>query len=450
MEITYDQLMNEMINDTKNMLILGKAGSGKSHLIKELSKVRDDILLTAPTGIAAMNIGGRTIDSLFGIRPYCHDYSSMPRLNECDKKSIMKASILLIDEISMVKFNTLDKVNNILKTIRRTTLPFGGLRLILFGDLMQLESVVDEYESLIISIEYHDFNGDAGFYNARSMKEGNFLIDNFNFFFLRHNFRQNNDTVFQTILDEIRDGKLSLTIKNKINKQFKKTNDYFKLYLENYHFLTITNNKASSINRKIIDKMTGVRYIAEPVICYSKPCNEIISKSPIDKTITIKNGMKVMFVINDKGIDRRWANGTTGTVEKVRQFNGNIISVKIKVNQNGKTMFYDVMRVKSNIIGIINGLPEIVGYVENFPFIPAFATTIDKVQGMTLSKAAIVLEKVSRPNQIYVALSRVGSFKDLIILERKLTSQDVKISRYLTKFIKEIEAKMQDVFINKG
>ena len=112
-KINYDQLLNELVFGTSNMMIFGKAGSGKSYLIRQLCKLRNDILITTPTGIAAMNIDGVTIDSLFGIKPYKNE----TRTNEENMSRIKIANILLIDEISMVKFSTINKIDEILKTL---------------------------------------------------------------------------------------------------------------------------------------------------------------------------------------------------------------------------------------------------------------------------------------------------------------------------------------------
>ena len=303
-DLTYDQLLEKMKYGTSNMLILGRPGSGKSYLIRELTKFRNDMILAAPTGIAAMNINGRTLDSVFGIKPYTRtDFRHY--LHESNRSLIERANVLLVDEISMVKFNTLDKIDRIAKRVRGNDLLFGGLRLIFIGDLMQLEPVVDEYEASIIREEYPEYDKDAGFYNARSMKENGFLRDGFEFCFLRHNFRQDKDIAFQGLLDEIRKGKLSFRTGGIVNGRFVYEKDYYRLYLKGFHFLTVTNNKAASINRQIIERMPGRYYVSRPEINYDMRYEKLLSRSPIDKPFMIKSGMKVMFVVNDGGANRR-------------------------------------------------------------------------------------------------------------------------------------------------
>ena len=443
-DLTYEQLLENMKHGTSNMLILGRAGSGKSHLIKKLRESRDDMILAAPTGIAAMNINGRTIDSVFGLKPHTrNDFT--PNLHASNISLIEMANVLLVDEISMVRFNTLDKIDRIAKMVRGNNLPFGGLRLIFIGDLMQLEPVVDEYDAFLIPKDYPEYDGDAGFYNARSMRENGFLRDGFEFCFLRHNFRQDKDVEFQGLLDEIRNGKLSSKAGRIINSRFVEEKDYYRLYLEGFHFLTITNNKAASINRQIIDRMPGRCHVSEPMIACHMPYEKLLGRSQIDKPVMIKMGMRVMFVVNDGGINRRWANGSMGTVVSVGWNGDHVDSVGIRIDRDGVSSFYDVGRIKVDIHGMSGGSREIVGRVENFPFVPAFATTIDKVQGMTLSKAAIVMEQATRPNQVYVALSRVGSLSGLILLEREILPRDVSASKKINGFCGSIESRIRDV-----
>jgi len=443
-DLTYEQLLENMKHGTSNMLILGKPGCGKSYLIRKYSKERKDILLTAPTGIAAMNINGKTVDSLFGLRPYRRtDFIELP--NETNMQLLKDAAVLLVDEISMVKFNTLDRVNNVAKAARGNSLPFGGLRLIFIGDLMQLEPVVDKFEASMISGEYPGYIGDPGFYNAGSMAEKNFFRETFDCYFLKHNFRQDKDVLFQGVLDEAREGKLSTISERLINGRFEDRDDYYQLYQEGYHFLTVTNNRAASINRQITERMAGDCYMSEPRVEFYTDCDWVISESRINKPLAIKKGMRVMFVVNDIGHDRRWANGTMGVVLGIGQCGGISNTVKVKVEMNGGYRIYDVGRIRNHFMGSVSGIPETVGFVENFPFVPAFATTIDKVQGMTLAKAAIVLERDTRPNQIYVALSRVGSLSDMILLQRKLSPRDVKPSEKVIEFMRGIGSRLVDV-----
>jgi hypothetical protein len=443
--INYDQLLDELVNGARNILILGAAGHGKSHLIKKLCKLRSDILVTAPTGIAAMNIDGVTIDSLFGIVPYT---SVKRNISGFKKSKIAMANILLIDEISMVKSITLDEVNDSLKAIRDNMQPFGGLRLILIGDLMQLEPVVPVYEIDGIKKKYPWFDGDAGFYNAQVFKEDNYMQNTFDYCYLRHNFRQNGDIMFQNILEDLRGGKMCPQTLNIINNQYNENVNYFDLYQNEYHFLTVTNKMASAINNSIIENISGEAYLLNTIKnYYQKPFYKMIRNNRNFYEITIKRGMKIMFVINDREGKCRWANGTIGYIEDIIYHNDTVLSVVIKIYKGGKQYVYNVERVKTDINGQYpNKEIDIVGHLYNFPFIPSFATTIDKVQGLTLNKAVIVLEEDVRPNQIYVALSRVNKLSNIIITGRKLMYSDIKTSEKFLGFYKSIESRMSNVY----
>jgi len=445
-EKSYDEVYDEMEKGMSNMLVLGRAGSGKSYLIRKLCEKKKDIILAAPTGIAAMNIGGRTIDSIFGFKPYSNIFT-MPLITDESLFMFQNSSILLIDEISMVRFNTLDRVSDILMTVRRNELPFGGLRLMFFGDLHQLEPVVNDYEESIIFGQYMEYNGDAGFYKARVMLKDDFFMKSFNKYFLTHNFRQKNDLNYQNILNEVRTGELSDNTLDILNNQYKDTKDYIQLYNEGNHFLTLSNKTMNIINRTIIDKLPGDCFTSEPIRINLKNNYKIIERNKINNTIEMKEGMKVMFVVNDMGVNRRWANGTIGTIVEINQSNGVVHSVKIKIKKDDNEIIYDVGKIKIDIYGLINNEPEVVYNIINFPFLPCIATTIDKMQGMTIEKAAIVLDrKVTRPNLIYVALSRVIELSNLLILERKLTHNDIIVSGKIEGFLNSIKEQLISVF----
>lgn len=445
--INYEKLLEILKTSNSNMLVLGKAGAGKSYLIKELCKTREDIILGCPTGIAAMNINGRTLDSIFCIKQNSIEYT-FPKMDNYGILLMLKSNILLIDEISMVKLNTLDNIDKTLKIIKRNEKPFGGLRLLFFGDMMQLEPIVGDYEMKNLIKEYVDFNGDAGFYNAKVMKENNFFKDAFEIYFLKHNFRQQKDVDFQDILDEVREGKISSNTIKTLNKQYVDNFDYFQLHKEGYHILTLTNKTAMSINKEIIDKLPGDTYTCYPKTACFKKFEKRLGSTRINNIINIKVGLKVMFVVNDTGIRRRWANGTMGTIEEINHDDeGKVKSVTIKIKKGKYNVIYDVKKIRVNIDGLVNGLPEEVGYVVNFPFVPSLATTIHKMQGMTLEKAAIILDSnIIHPNLMYVALSRVGELKNLLILGRKLLSSDMITSEKIFNFLDSIESRIQNVF----
>jgi hypothetical protein len=411
--IDYEGLKKTMITTGRNLLVLGVAGSGKSHLIKSFAEHcrdsggQDDLLLCAPTGIAALNIGGNTIQSTFGIRPYTYDFNpcQMGNIRNIDK--VIAAKILLVDEISMLRCEILDIVDRKLRFIRRSPLPFGGLRLIFIGDLFQLEPVVEEKEYEFMEKRYPRVKcGEYGFFNAHILSGGNYFDASFDVFRLDHIFRQN-DAGFIDILSEVRRGIISDKNLEILNSRVIADMRFD----ERYQYLTRTNAMAERINLTATDKLSGCCYGSMP----SYECNEGYesydgrirnAKCPINKPLAMKKGMKIIFVINDNknGGQRRYVNGTIGTVVDIIGTPDNVEAVM--VSAGGVTFKID--REKCSVFEKINGRIEESGSVINFPFIPSAAITIDKSQGLTLDNVVVALgDRQTRANQLYVALSRV-------------------------------------------
>ena len=453
--LTYEDLFKVMKNGNTNLMILGKAGSGKTFLINRLNKIRNDIILVAPTGIAASNINGKTLHSQFGIREYDYDINtSIEYLNPSSKYLIKTARILLIDEISMCRFDTLDKIDKTCRVIRENEAPFGGLRLIFIGDFYQLEPVILNEDIPFIMEHYPEFDGDGGFYKARCMKNYNYFLNTFEIYNLMHNFRQGEDKPYQNILDEVRGGNVSAFTINSLNSRYIESIDYFEYYCNDFHFLTLSRRKAAYINNFIMDKLPGDYHRVSPVTTYIR--NGIpITRSNLLFPLTMKEGIKVMFVINDKCEERKWSNGTFGKILSISKCGDDIDTVRIAVYSKEGVKEYNVGREKDFIYGLVfvNNIPyfssEPISFVENFPFIPAFATTIHKIQGVTLDKAALVLDNYVRvpfPNQIYVGVSRVRTSENLVICDRPLSSLDIKTSEKYERFINSIKPMMKDVY----
>jgi hypothetical protein len=391
--------------------------------------------LTAPTGIAARNINGRTLNSLFAINPYSYDKWRI-NTNVEELQNIRCANILVIDEVSMNRLDLMDKVDERLRLIRGNDRPFGGIRVIFFGDLMQLEPVVTMDDNLKIKTDYPFFEGNAFFYKSKVLS--NIFLDYFDIYNLCDIFRQN-DTAFLSILNEIRYGKVRPSTLNYINDICYKDIIY---YDDSYHYLTKTNVKAASINNYFIDKLSGIAFQNVPYYSGEYGCSK---KSPISGCLTIKKGMKIMFVINDNFEKSRWANGTMGTITEINHSNEYVLSVKVKISDKDENKEYNVERISYPIYNYSNNEYIKTGEVNNFPFIPSYATTIDKVQGLTLKKIAIIMENDMRPQQVYVALSRAQSISDIMIFEHRLSKRQIKVSPYSLDFYDLIKDKLINV-----
>jgi hypothetical protein len=217
--MNYDDLLRELESSRKNIFIFGVGGSGKTHLIKKYLSSHNDVIVTAPSGIAAQNIGGKTIQSFFSIPYYTYLYDEN-KINIIEEKreKIRKASALLIDEVFLMRCEIIDIVDKKLRKIRNTTMPFGGLRLVLIGDPYQLEPVVPPWDLNNLRTVYPFNADDYFFYNSDIFRNTDFL-STFSLFELKHDFRHKDDMIFQNILNELRNGYLSEGSLDKLNKK---------------------------------------------------------------------------------------------------------------------------------------------------------------------------------------------------------------------------------------
>jgi hypothetical protein len=443
--IDYDELTSKIMSGNRNILVLGAAGTGKSQLIKRLEeKYREagfdgHILLTAPTGIAGQNIGGVTIQSLFNIKPYSYNITNVNINMTHNQEKIKNAGILLVDEISMLRHEILDITDAKLRVIRNSNSPFGGLRLLFLGDLFQMEPVVQNFEHESLQKIYpHLREGDCYFFNSDAMRNNDYFDRTFDIFRLDHIFRQTNGD-FIKILDELRHGKISEVSLKALNSRVRPAGFYNK----SYQYLTVSNRMATEINKKFIGELSGECYYSEPEYEWDNDIfGNIVTgdKCPVNQNIPIKKGMKIIFVMNDRRAfsERRYVNGTIGEILGFDLDKGTVI---VKSGNNvivaGKEKYSVFARTRY-------GIPE-VGSVINFPFIPAYAITIDKSQGLTLDKIYVVLGRNPvRNNQIYVALSRARSLNDIVI-DRVITANDIRVSEPMRSFCDYIEPRITPV-----
>jgi ATP-dependent exoDNAse (exonuclease V) alpha subunit len=445
--MNYDDILRELETSLKNIFIFGLGGSGKTHLIKKYLFNRNDVIVTAPSGIAAQNIGGKTIQSFFSIPyyTYLYDENTMNIIEE-RKEIIKNASTLLIDEVFLLRCEIIDIVDKKLRKIRNCDLPFGGLRLILIGDPYQLEPVVPKCDINNLREVYPENNDDYFFYNSNVFRNSN-LLSSFSLYELTYDFRHENDQVFQNILNELRNGSLSDHSLNTLNSQTAKT---FKLD-ERYQYLSVT--KASSVrtNNLFLGRLDGFEYVSEPVVKTYYPQNDrIIESMKISNNIRIplKLGMKVVFVKNDSYSNgNRWYNGTIGYIKNINGSRQTKKAASVFIEINGK--MYEVFPETDDI-----SYPESpyfktnIGTITQFPFIPAFSITIDKSQGMTLDKIYLMLDSPLRNNQLYVALSRARSLKD-IILSREIRGDDIKVSSNAQCFYSSVKDRLIPILYEK-
>lgn len=415
----------ELIQETNQSFFLtGKAGTGKSTFLKHIVEtVSKDFVVVAPTGIAAVNVGGVTIHSFFQfpLRPLLPEDEDIKVFwKDSEKRKIISAmDILIIDEISMVRADLIDGIDySLRKNGGKPNLPFGGKQVVFVGDIFQLEPVTikNTGEQKIISEIY----GSSYFYNAKVFERVSlFTVE------LQKVYRQT-DSAFISLLDKVRVKEISPTDLNKIN-----TRVFSQSELNKNDFaitLTTKNDLADTVNFKKLSELK-----TEPFAYNAEVSGEFEeSKYPTEPELTLKVGAQVIFIKNDT--DKRWVNGTIGQVSgltdteiKVRLKDGEIYSVEKRIWENIK---YQYNKEKKKIE------QEIVGTFKQYPLKLAWAITIHKSQGLTFDKVVVDFGNGTfASGQAYVALSRATSFEGLF-LKQKLNSTDIYIDDEIKEFAK--------------
>ena len=394
------------------VFITGGAGTGKSTFVRwALNEFAGSVLLGAPTAMAAVNIGGKTLHSLFHLPPRWivkDDIKAFPRLHE-----FKEAKLLIIDEISMVTSNLLDGVSAFLRLNRNTNKPFGGLPVIMVGDMFQLPPVV--HTKLIPY--YEKFYGSAKFYNARCLQNSTYYAVELN-----RTYRQS-DQDFVDILTRIREGiDLDQTLA-RLNSGCTITNSP----PAGAVWLSPRNAEVQVRNLREFDKLsTGSRTY------YATTKGDFQGvRLPSPRQLELKCGTQVMFTKNDAG--QRWISGTVGTVQRMLK---DKIFVQLadssKVVDVGRTQWTEYQYSWNRRSKAIERFET--GSFHQFPLILSWATTIHKSQGKTIENVHLDLGRGSfETGQTYVALSRCRSLQGLT-MSRPLTVADILVDRESKNF----------------
>jgi len=418
-------------NTNENVFITGKAGTGKTTLLHYLQENCDkNITVVAPTGIAAINAGGTTIHSQFGVlfgpfRPNIVGKNVYPGLDSYalrpDKIDVLKnMDTLIIDEISMVRADLLDAINDILCVHRHcNNKMFGGVQVVMFGDLYQLSPIINKEEEEILKDLYQSYY----FFDSWALK-----LSGFKMIELDKIYRQK-DPVFINILNEVRSGVISKDnydiLKKKCQPRFKSE--------ENMITVCSHNSKADKINSKELEKLKTKEYVFNCNVEGEFGKNSI----PCDMILRLKEGAQVMFLVNDP--EGRYCNGTIGTIEYlkpnpdtkefdivVKLEDGHSIEVKSHTWDNNKfTHDADSGKIKR----------ESIGKCTQIPLRLAWGITIHKSQGLTFDKVIVDAGRSFADGQIYVALSRCRSLENMHLIS--MFSQDqIRCDRKIVKFMR--------------
>ena len=414
---TLENILELLEEDAQHFIYLtGAAGTGKTTLIE---RVKDECLLkkmvVAPTGVAALNIGGSTINSAFRI-----GFDTFPLIQESKdprfKKLLKNLELLIIDEISMVRAPMLDAISETLQIHRNSSKPFGGIHVLACGDLFQLPPVVKENEETAIFERYES----VYFFSADNFQ----AIKNPSFFELTSSFRQQDDKDFYDLLNNVRLGKNLETSIKKIN-----TNCHNPEFdTESSLIITSRKYRAEQINEEMLNLIDGPATAAK-----SKEQGELNENDlPAPRELRVKEDAKVMFIKNDP--DGRWVNGTIGVVIDCSDKNKKVIKVKV-----GNEVF-KVKREEWNKVRYVYDEfndemeEEVVSSFKQFPLKLGWAVTIHKAQGLTLESCSVDLgDGAFATGQAYVALSRCKTLNTLN-LYRELKVRDALVDPDIQDF----------------
>ncbi len=408
----------------RNIFLTGKAGTGKTTFLKDaVEGIPKRSVIVAPTGVAAVNAGGITIHSFFQLPLGL----LLPGWEKTERKNFRYSKnkvelyrsleLLVIDEISMVRADVLDAMDNVLRRFRKSDLPFGGVQVLMIGDLSQLPPVARP-EHWDLMRRYYE----TPYFFSSKVYAGMHPVT----IELKEVFRQENER-FIRILNEIRENRLSEESLQLLNSRY--VPDFDLADYDGYILLTTHNAKADRINRDRLDSLKGKPRKYEARISGNFPENAF----PGPEELVLKEGAQVMFIKNDPTGRKRFYNGKIG---KVTDLDDETVTV---VCEDDETPIV-TSRVKWDYVSYKTDAEtgEIVrsnqGEFEQFPLKLAWAVTIHKSQGLTFEKAVIDTRSAFAHGQTYVALSRCKSLEGLVLQHPVTASQliyDYRVNRFM-------------------
>lgn len=411
-------------NTDTNLFLTGKAGTGKTTFLRRLKDLSPKrMVVVAPTGVAAINAGGVTIHSFFQLPfgpyiPSLADQSSRSFSHKFsrDKINIIKSmDLLVIDEISMVRADLLDAISDVLRRYRDRNKPFGGVQLLLIGDMQQLAPVAKEEEWNLLKEHY----ASPYFFDSKALSESDYLCLE-----LTHVYRQSDDA-FVALLNKIRENRPDEETLRQLNARY--IPDFRPNDKEGYITLTTHNYQAQQINNRKLSELPGLPFVFNAEITDEFPAYSY----PTDERLELKPGAQVMFVKNDSSGDRLYYNGKIGKIafinnEKivVRDEQGNDIPVNRETWQNVKYTINDETQEITEAE---------IGAFSQYPLKTAWAITIHKSQGLTFEKAIIDAAAAFSHGQVYVALSRCKTLDGMVLnsqISRNALVNDQRLDQY--------------------
>lgn len=410
-------LANEVVKYTTcNLFLTGKAGTGKTTFLKQLKQeCSKNMAIVAPTGVAAINAGGVTMHSffqlpfnlympnetnVFGNNMTVDRYQLLKnlRFNREKIELLAELELLIIDEVSMVRADALQAINDMLQHVRRNSKPFGGVQLLLIGDLYQLPPVVDDVEQELMK----SFYPSPFFFSAPAIKESNLL-----FIELKKVYRQNEGD-FLNLLNNIRNNNITEVYLNLLQSRYNPNSTP-----KNAITLTTHNRIADSINTKRLAELPGKTSTFEGSIR-----GDFSEKAlPTEMDLVLKPGAQIMFIKNDPNPEKQYYNGKLATVKHMSK-------EAVRVEFLDDKQVYELEKVKwTNVKYTLNKETnkieeEELGSFTQYPIRLAWAITIHKSQGLTFDEVIIDAGQSFAAGQVYVALSRCRTLEGITLLSR--------------------------------
>ena len=398
----------------RNIFLTGKAGTGKTTFLRRLyAETRKRTIIVAPTGVAAINAGGVTIHSFFQLAPGLYlpggqmvagrDQQKRYSFSKHKVNILSALDLLVIDEVSMVRADLLDAIDDVLRRYRRHDRPFGGVQLLLIGDLQQLAPVATDDEWQVLTNYYQT----PYFFSSQALLQTDFVCIE-----LRHVYRQQ-DEAFVRMLNAVRDGHVDAATLAALNSRYMPA--FRPPANEEWITLTTHNYQAAQINSHHLEALSS-----PPMTFTAKVTGEFPETSyPTDAQLTLKRGAQVMFCKNDPSADKAFYNGRIGRIEDVQRDSVTVLCRRADGSDGYDRItvhpleWTNMRYVTDSATGIIS--EEAIGSFTQIPLRTAWAITIHKSQGLTFDHAIVNAGRAFSHGQVYVALSRCRTLEGLVL-----------------------------------
>ena len=423
-------------NTGRSIFLTGKAGTGKTTFLKRVVETsRKRIIVVAPTGVAAINAGGVTIHSFFQLpfSPFVPNAKIKSKFDFGKEKRRIIASLdlLIIDEISMVRSDLLDAIDSVLRRFRDRYKPFGGVQLLMIGDLQQLTPVVTPEDERLLA-PYYDT---PYFFGSKALSQIDYVTIQ-----LDKVYRQE-DGAFLDILNDIREAKPTADDLKKLNQRYEPA--FIPKPEEGYIRLTTHNKLADDYNENQLANLPGYKYSFDAQIEGNFPEYSY----PTSERLILKEGAQVMFVKNDPTGNHRYFNGRIGQVVDISERHVSVlcpgdaeaIEVEPLVWENTQYQLNAVTREIET---------KVQGRFRQLPLRLAWAITIHKSQGLTFEHAIIDANLSFAPGQVYVALSRCKTLEGMVLsapIEPRAILSDERVENYISRQEEEAEKSIRQL-----